>query len=176
MPETSQSKPGVSWKDSRAKRKLAKDILSGKIPPEWKPKQVFATRPELYKEYEKNFGDRLRRLRKTLKTQQERADEDDAAVQHDLALFPRSAADARGYPRWDGSAAQRFLRQDMKEGRHVLKAKALQETRQEYKVYPLKVFNDHIHQEKRALLGTSYWLFRKKGKAKEDEDDDDSTL
>jgi hypothetical protein len=38
------------------------------------------------------------------------------------------------------------------------------------------VFNDHIHQEKRALLGTSYWLFRKKGKAKEDEDDDDSTL
>jgi hypothetical protein len=177
MPKNSQPKPETPWKDSRAKKKLTKDILSGKVPPEWKPKQVFAMRPDLYKDYEKNFGSNLRRLQKCLKDQQDRADEDDAAVRHDLGLYPRSAAAAaNGYPRWDGSAAQHLLRQDMKDGRHVLKAKALRETREEYMEFPLKVLNDHIHQEKRALLGKSYWLFRKKQNKAEQEDEDDSMM
>jgi hypothetical protein len=174
MPESEQPKPSVKWQDSRAKKKLTKDILSGKVPPEWKPKRVLATRPELYKPYEKNFGNNLRNLRKALIMQQDRADEDDAAVQHDLGLYPRLPADARGYPRWDGSAAQQLLIQDVKEGRHVVKAKALQQTRAEYKDYPLKVFADHVHQEKRALLGKSYWLFRVN--KKKNNDDDDSSM
>jgi hypothetical protein len=177
MPEGTEPKAAEKWKDSRAKKKLTKDILSGKVPPEWKPKQVFAMRPELYKPYAKNFGDRLRRLRKTLKTQQDRADEDDAAVRHDLGLYPPTSADVRGYPRWDGSAAQRLLIQDVKEGRNVgIKAKAFQQTRQEYMEYPLKVFTDHISQEKRAQLGKSYWLFRKKKMTKAEEVEDDNSM
>jgi hypothetical protein len=175
MPEGTEPKAAEKWKDSRAKKKLTKDILSGKVPPEWKPKQVFAMRLELYKPYEKNFGDRLRRLQKTLQTQQHRADEDDAAVRHDLGLYPPSGI-VRGYPRWDGSAAQEFLIQDIKEGRNTgIKPKAFRETRQEYMDYPLKVFADHISQEQRAQLGKSYWLFRKKSK-KDDEDEDDNSM
>jgi hypothetical protein len=175
MPRSEQPKPDTPWKDSLAKRKLTKDILGGKVPPDWKPKRVLETRPELYKPYAKNFANNLRNLRLTLKAHQDRADQDDAAIRHDLVLFPRSVVDARGYPRWDGSAAQQFLIQDIKEGQYVgIKAKAFRETRPEYMQYPLKVFTDHIHQEKRALLEKSYWLNRKKKKAHEEDDDDSS--
>jgi hypothetical protein len=176
MPSKKQDKTEVPWQESRAKKKLTKDILGGKVPPEWKPMKVFAMRADLYKPYKKNFGSNLRRLQKSLKDQQDRADVDDAAVQHDLELFPQLKDDPRGYPRWDDSAAQRLLKEDILAGKHKeLKPKELQKTRDEYKPYPLKVFSDHIFQEKDSQLGKSYWLFRKKHKnqnaAQDDEDD-----
>jgi hypothetical protein len=36
----------------------------------------------------------------------------------------------------------------------------LWETRPEYKVFPLKVFRDHIYQEDRSKTGSSYWMNR----------------
>jgi hypothetical protein len=174
MPASKDNKPKVKWQDSRAKAKLTKDILSGKIPSGWKPKQVFAMRPELYKEYEKNFGSNLRRLQKSLKDQQDRADEDDAAVQHDLELFPRSKQDPRGFPRWDESGAPELLKQDIDEGRHIgIKPKAFQQTRLDYGAFPPKVFSKHLQQELNSRLAKSYWLNRKNKKQKEAEDDGD---
>jgi hypothetical protein len=175
MPASQKDKPAVKWQDSRAKAKLTKDILSGKVAPEWKPKRVFAMRPELYKEYEKNFGSNLRRLQKTIKDQQDRADEDEAAIHHDLALFPRSKHDPRGYPRWDESAAPELLKQDIDEGRHTgIKPKAFQQTRPDYKAFPLKVFSKHVQQELNSRLAKSYWLNRKKKKKQaEDESEDE---
>ena len=176
MPGSEQPKPAEKWKDSRAKKKLTKDILGGKVPPEWKPRQVLAMRPELYKPFKKNFGNNLRNLRKSLIAQQDRADQDDAAVQHDLNLYPRSKDDFHGYPRWDGSAAQRFLKEDINAGKHItLMPKDLQKTRAEYKLFPLKVFSDHICQEKTSRLAKSYWLNRQK-KQKDEERDDDSSM
>jgi hypothetical protein len=178
MPAKNQEKPETPWQDSKAKKKLMKDILSGKVPPEWKPMRVFAMRPELYKPYKKNFGSNLRRLQKSLKDQQDRANEDDAAVRHDLGLYPQSAMDERGYPRWEGSSAQAFLKEDISAGKHKeLKPKGLQQTRDEYKQFPLKVFSDHIFQEKDSRLASSYWLNRAKSKKKQkqaEEEDDNS--
>jgi hypothetical protein len=169
MSDDESEEQRVPWQDSEAKATLKADILSGKVPPDWKPKQVFATHPELYKPYAKYFGSNLGRLRKSLKEQQDRADEDDAAVRHDLGLFPRSQNDVRGFPRWDGSAAQKLLKQDVSAGKHrELKPKELQQTRDEYKPYPSKVFSDHICQEKTSRLAKSYWMnaLKKKEAAK----------
>jgi hypothetical protein len=71
MPATKKDKVELPWQDSRAKKKLTKDILNGKVPPEWKPMRVFAMRPDLYKPYKKNFGANLRRLQKSIKEQQD---------------------------------------------------------------------------------------------------------
>jgi hypothetical protein len=177
MPTKKRNEVEVPWQDSRAKQKLTKDILGGKVPPEWMPMQVFAMRPELYKPYKKNFGANLRRLQWSLKDQQDRADEDDAAVRHDLELFPWPEHDPRGYPLWNESLAQRLLKEDISAGKHKeLKPKELQQTRDEYKPYPLKVFSDHIIQEKDSRLGKSYWLFRKKNKKAPQDDEDDISM
>ncbi len=50
-----------------------------------------------------------------------------------------------GYPQWAFSDAEELLKKDIDEGKHVgLKKKELWESRNEYKVFPLKVFRDHV--------------------------------
>jgi hypothetical protein len=52
-------------------------------------------------------------------------------------------------------------------GKHeTMKPRELQATRPEYSLYPLKVFRDHVQQERRARCERSYWLARKKRKKK----------
>lgn len=67
--------------------------------------------------------------------------------------YVEAVNDSRGYPRWDGSSAQRLLKLDVTAGAHmIMKPQVLQSTRDEYKPFPLKVFIDHIYQEKKSRL------------------------
>jgi hypothetical protein len=84
---------------------------------------------------------------------------DRAAVVHDLALFPQSQVNPRGHPRFDGSAAQRFLKKDLDdEVDEGIAPKALWNTRPEYKMFPLKVFRGHLDKERGRRRQKSYWL------------------
>ena len=55
-------------------------------------------------------------------------------------------------PRWDGSDAQRLIKQDVAAGRHleVLPARLWNE-RKEYKEFPDDMFRDHGKQEVKAV-------------------------
>jgi hypothetical protein len=69
----------------------------------------------------------------------------------------------RGHPRFDGSAAQRCLKQDIDNGEDKgLKPKAFWHTRREYEDFPLKVFRNHLSHERRRRCEKSYWLNRNK--------------
>jgi hypothetical protein len=153
----------VPWKDSTAKQMLTKDLNDGMVTPDMKPKQVFQMREELYTPYAKNFASNYRSLQRSILALHTRRDEDDAWVAHDRLLCPPQAVDPHGYPRWDGSAAQRLLKQDVAVGKHEeLRPKELRSTRIEYMQFPLKTFRDHIHQEKNSEHQKSYWLNRGK--------------
>jgi hypothetical protein len=112
MPEVK----AVPWQHSEAKKILTSDILDGTTTADMSARQVFATREELYAPYKKNFSTNLRNLRKSLKSLQDRADEDQEAVLHDLEAFPRSTVNARGHRRFDGSEAQRLLKHTFDNG------------------------------------------------------------
>jgi hypothetical protein len=117
----------------------------------------------LYAPYKKNFATNLRNLRKSLQSLQDRADEDQEAVLHDLAAFPRSPVHPRGHPRFDGSAAQRLLKQLVDNGEDEgLLPKEIWLTRLEYQEFPLKVFRDHVSQERRRRYAKSFWLNKNK--------------
>lgn len=156
MPEAK----AVPWQHSEAKKVLTSDILDGSASSDMSWRQVFAMREDLYTPYKKNFATNLRNLRKSLKSLQERADEDRAAVVHDLALFPRSSVNPRGEPRFDGSEAQRLLKQDVanEDEGEGLKPMAFWLSRDEYQVFRLVVFRDHLYQERNQRLRKSYWL------------------
>jgi hypothetical protein len=149
------------WKDSRAKMLLRQDILDGKVTASMKPKQVFEMRAE-YKPYGiKNFRSNLYSLRSVTKENQQKADSDAAALAHDRCIHPKAVYTPKGYPRWDGSDAQRFLKEDMESClTNRFDPSVLRETRPEYKAFPLKVFRDHIYQEVRSKTGSSYWMNR----------------
>jgi hypothetical protein len=160
MPEVK----AVPWQHSEAKSVLTSDIFEGTlVKPEMTAQQVLATRAELYAPYKKNFATNLRNLRRSLKALQGRADEDQAAVVHDLERFPRSMVNPRGHPRFDGSAAQRLLKQDVDNGEDVgVKPMAFRNTRPEYEQFPLKVFRDHLSHERQRRVESSYWLNKRK--------------
>ena len=152
------------WKDSEAKMLLQQDILDGKVTASMKPKEVFEMRAE-YKAYGmKNFRSNLYSLRSSMKENQQKADSDAAALAHDRRIHPKVAYTPKGYPRWDGSEAQRLLKEDMASSTtNPLEPSVLRETRPEYKAFPLKVFRDHIYQEVRMKTGSSYWMNKAKG-------------
>lgn len=152
------------WKNSKAKAKLYEDIVEGRVPVEptgndLKPKQLFEQRYQHLPEFQledysdlKLFGSRLRGLRKAISLQYERAETDRLAFYNDRRIHPQPTFnDMRGYPSWNGHAAQRRLRHDIEMGKHKrMSPIQLWQTQPIiYQVFPLKVFRNHIYSELR---------------------------
>jgi len=151
-----------AWRCSHAKKLLEKDIIDGKLDG-MGAEAVYHFRPEYQKYVFTNFETNLTNLRAKLEGLSELADEDGAALAHDLALNLR--VNRKPYPRWQGTEAERLLKQDLDIGRHLdMYPRVLQATRPEYAPFPGKVFRDHIHQELRARKERPYWMARRKEK------------
>lgn len=154
------------WKDSKAKEVLTKDILSGFVPDSMTAKDVYNDtrhgRHLIYAPYDfKNFSTNIRNLRKLLRTQEGLAAECQANLDRELLLYPPSDMDPRGYPRWDKSNAPESLKKDvdaMLAGTLIATPSQLHASNPEYSVFPLKVFINHINQEKKSRCQSSYWI------------------
>ena len=96
-------------------------------------------------------------LRLSSKSEQALADATSAAITNDL-IARGPPANARGYPSFQGSEAERLLQLDMDLGKHDrFKPKELYSQREEYQEWPLTVFRNHIHQEIRKRIEGKYW-------------------
>jgi len=145
------------WANSRARTLLERDISEGYVPPDMPPQEVIKLRKE-YRPYKKGFGGYLRTLRGSVTALKNYAASDAADLEHDLQLNPPSATNARGCPRWHGSAAERDLKVDVAEGKHATMSPGdLFHSRQAYEAFPKAVFDKHVHQEKRSQVETKYW-------------------
>lgn len=166
MPRTAK-KPTV-WQI--AKPLLEKDLQLGEIGAEDPPASVVHT---MKTEYEavplKNFKTNLKALRARFVQYKEGAAYGSSALAHDRQLHPVDQNPPnRAYPRWDGSAAQGLLKEDIRDKKHVgVQPKDLHQTRDEYKAFPEEVFSKHIQQELRSVRESSYWLSRPKRKNKQ---------
>jgi len=147
----------AKWLGSKAKDQIAQDIIDGLIPSEGKinVKEIFGTMYKdnpLFKDFpwnEERYVDRIQSLRTGIATHYKWAEQDRKAVIEDLKNHPPPPANIRGELRWEGSDAQRLLKQDVDEDRHKdLSPSGLRETRPEYKLFTRKVFTKHIDQEK----------------------------
>lgn len=159
-----KKKSPVPWGKSKAKELLFQDIVAGRA--DGTARAIYGSRPE-YAAAQPNFNTfagNVYRLRKWIAKHQVRADEDAAALAQDVSENPRVLMDPRGYPRWDQSEAFGLLKQDIADGKHdEMAPQQLQQTRDEYKDFPLEVFRNHIHQELRAIREKAYWWPRMYG-------------
>ena len=121
----------------------------------------------------------LSNLREKMATELDWAIQDDHAYEHDeiLALRRRhdSSSAASGKPnKWDGSAAQRLLKEDLNQPTKAnLKPSALRATNPEYARFDGKVFRAHVNQWKRSRLESPHWS--KKREDKQDKKKDKKT-
>ena len=79
--------------------------------------------------------------------------------------FPRSALNKRGYPHWDRHKANELLVADVANWKNKeMKPKELQQTRDEYKPFPLKVFGERVHAEVRKQKADAFWTHKRNKK------------
>jgi hypothetical protein len=70
---------------------------------------------------------------------------------------PTPEFNIRGEPQWNGSVAQKLLKEAILKGEHdVFFPQGLWEQTKEYQVYSLRTFRDHIYQEQRLLKFRNY--------------------
>ena len=153
----------VTWNKSKAKRLLEQDLAMGAISlcgREMGTYEVYISRPE-YAAYSLDlFTRRLASLRKTAKGQNARRAADAIAYANDRQLRPQETHNPNGVPRWEGSDAERLLKEDITANLHLqMKPKDLYKTRPEYcDVFTLDQFRGHIAQEvKLRKFKTSYY-------------------
>lgn len=155
----------IEWKDSAAKEQLKQDLLDGTIPldsSEMGPRAVYEleNRPEFRKFVYEKFRTNLNSLRKSIREKRDGAASDSVALARDLRLKPRPTKNHRGEPRWEGSTAQKLMRDDVASGLQLQGRKPtvedLYHKRPEYQDFGRRMIRKHIHQEEDAIKFRNY--------------------
>lgn len=121
------------------------------------PAAVYQMRPEYKRRQYNNFRQNLLALRKKISEEKKRGDFEASAIAHDKAIHP-TAASVRGVPRWSGSEAERKLLLAMDNGLDKqMNPQQLHSTEPAFLEFPLDVFRNHIHQERRRRTEAAYW-------------------
>jgi hypothetical protein len=187
----------LAWKDHPAKLYLKKCFINGAIPMDYQTKNGGPGPRAIWDKhckdnplfanmcYGQTFTTRLLGVRNDNEKKMNRKDDDQKAFDNYRANHPRPTHDHKGIPLWDGSPAQKLLKEIMARGEHVGKApKELWESKEVFKVYTLDVFRNHIYQEKRLWKMHNYLEVdakkkkekrKKKKRKKKDKDGDSDT-
>ena len=153
----------VPWHKSEARRLLEGDLATGRIPSDGREmgtSAVYASRPEYAVYTIKLFTTRLASMRKTARNENPRRAADVVAHVHDRQLHTQATHNSNGVPRWEGSDAERFLKQDITAGLNTqMMPRVLYRTRAAYhEFFTLDQFRGHIAQEvKSRKFKTSYF-------------------
>jgi hypothetical protein len=144
------------WKGSYAQDLLYRDLRDGTIGPHMTAAQAQATRPE-FLEYEDpdKFEEYFNKMRQKAIVAKDLSKKDyqglmnDRVNHHPIEPF----SEARGYPRWEGSDAERMLKEHVASCSYKDFASPNEywQSQEEFQVFPLKVFRKHIEQEERLV-------------------------
>ena len=148
-----------------AKPILLKDYQEGRVTDFMKPKDVWNMRDEFKAVQYVNFRANFSAMKRRIKEKKKEAEIEEAGFRLDMAKFTL-AKDIDGY--WNGSPAERLLKQDISEKRHEqMKPQLLWNSRPEYQKFDLNKFRGHVHQELRSKRERNYWLVKRMKKAEE---------
>jgi hypothetical protein len=183
--EKKKKQPWEPWAKSKAKQQLKNWFRDGTIPLDYSetigPRAVWDAHcvgHPLFGAAGMDYGDdlftdHLRAVKNDVISKIKRADLDQEAFNNFRANHPVKATNHREEPRWEGSEAQRQLKEDVANQYHCDKAPQVlwnDPERACYKAYPLAVFRSHIYQEERLIKFQMYTAMegKKKGKVADD--------
>ena len=145
------------WKSSKAKKRLAKMILEDNSIPLDPTATDYTEVFDIVKDHrdfagkwdqEDKFERRLKSIQESLSRKITRAEDDKAALLHDRQIKPKPTHNHLGQPRWEGSAAETFLKRDLVRGKDLnISLEEFYHSRMEYEVFEYSIFTKHIDQE-----------------------------
>ena len=161
--EEANAQKVIVWAKSAAKQFLKKCFRDKVIRPDYKDAKV------VWKEHCENhpafarmmcddaFVRRLGTVRDDYLKKLSRMRADLKAFVKAKKNHPTPKFNSRGEPQWHGSRAQQLLKKMVSEGKHKGKEpKVLYSKTEEFRVYSLQTFRDHIYQEERLLKFNKY--------------------
>ena len=157
----------TKWISSDEKNVLRKDILSGAVLDDMPADLVYDMHDGIYDIFPfEKFKTNLRNLQKAIRLKKEDAQRDEELLRNTLQNRPNVAVQPP-YPSWGYSEAQTLLSNDIKSGSHLrMKPSELWSTREEYMVYPISVFRDHLYKEITKPVAKAYWDHQREMQAK----------
>ena len=169
-----EGKKVIVWKKSAAKQflKLAfreKTIPTDYIDSEWVWQNHCSTHPAFKRlKFDAAFTRRLDAVREDYIKKVSRCETDLEAYKIAKRNHPTPEFNCRGEPQWNGSEAQKRLKEIVSNGEHDAEGvspKTLWESDERFQAYSLPTFRDHIYQEKRLLKFDYYLELLKQKKA-----------
>jgi len=123
-----KKKKTKSWSGSEGRNLLQKDVKEGRIPKDMTFETAFPTRPEfcvgeMPAEAWRLFEGRLKAAREHVDNKDACSDEEYWLFLEDRSLHPAPPFDSKGLPCWQGSAAELFLLEDVKDSKHLSMSK-----------------------------------------------------
>jgi hypothetical protein len=83
---------------------------------------------------------------------------DTLSVKEDKKKFPRNAMTLRGIPFWDGSEAQRIVKDDAENNRlDEIVISQYHTTKDCFKIFPLKDFSNYVRKARSSVKQNVYW-------------------
>lgn len=142
-----------AWLNSEGRKLLLRDLKDGTISRTMDWQTVFHTRQEFavgptHAEALRLFETRFRTAVNINDEKATRAQHEMVLLQQDRAVHPIPKMNHRGEPRWEGSEAQKLLKEDIKNNAHSnLSRMEFYESREEYQAWPKPVIDGHVVQE-----------------------------
>ena len=131
------------------------------------PEEIWDSWPPFQQYPFSNFEQYLKTVMNAAANEKEIAAINEEEIYRDLLAYPRDEVTDRGYPYWDTHRARPLLEVDIRNGiADTMKPKELQDTRSEYKEFPLGVFHDHIYQERRRHRQEPGWQAKRNEQAR----------
>ena len=134
---------GADWGPSSAKHLIVQDMMDGLVPYDRPIRNVqhlfdtmYAHQPEFanFPFDEERYKARIGRIQKAVRRLKWAADYDKKCLAEARAMFPKQTHGPTGVILWDGSEADKCLREDMENGKHLqMKPSELHATRDCYK-------------------------------------------
>jgi hypothetical protein len=154
---TTDTKP-IQWGRSAAKQFLKRSFRDGTISTSYKKEELQQIWNDHCKDhpafkriqYDKEaFSARINRFRDDYMTKVQRCQDDLEAYTAAKKNHPTPEFNSRGEPQWNGSEAQKQLKELIGKGENFGKPKDLWSGNANFMKYSLRSFRDHIYQEKR---------------------------
>ena len=147
------------WSKSKGRKLLFEDIRSGRIPEAMHWMTAYQLHPEFAvgetpEKAESLFAGRLRSARAIIARKAGRSAEELAMLRADRQTHPAPATNHWGEPRWEGSEAQKLLKDDVKKKKHEgMKPKQYYASRPQYEQWGFSAatIKGHVEQEERLL-------------------------
>lgn len=165
LKEGHKTKLKWNWQFSWAKEILRLAIANGDITEKHSYNEIHMWHPEIEATERSKLPGRIRGLREQVKEDAEAAKSDSIDLAHDRKLYPIPTHNYRGEERWEGSLAQRTLKQQIAEEVHKSMQPAEFASQDVFKNYPEDIIRQHIYLE---IKFQKYCLYRnEKKKSKE---------